>query len=110
MQKKALWIPDKDYIENSNMSKFRLFVNEKFKINLMQYDDLYDWSVNYPANFWQCLWEFFDIIHSKKYHSVLSFKDKTKSADDISNYRWFDGAKLNFAENLLRFNDDETAL
>lgn len=110
MEKIPLWTPDNTAIENANITKFRQFVNSKYKINLTDYNEFYKWSVDYIANFWQCMWEFFDIIHSKKYQSALSLKDKNKSANDITNFKWFDGAKLNFAENLLRFDDEETAI
>lgn len=110
MYKNPLWTPDDNYVHNSNMDKFRLHVNEKYKQNLNNYHDLYQWSVDYPANFWQTLWEYFDVIYSKKFSNVLSTKDTSKSYDDITNYKWFEGAKLNFAENLLRFDDDEIAI
>lgn len=110
MEKIPLWTPDNTAIDNANITKFRQFVNSKYKINLTDYNEFYKWSVDYIANFWQCMWEFFDIIHSKKYQSTLSLKDKSKSANDITNFKWFDGAKLNFAENLLRFDDEETAI
>ncbi|GAB1370489.1 acetoacetate--CoA ligase [Candidatus Kapaibacterium sp.] len=110
MYKNPLWTPDDNYVHNSNMDKFRLHVNEKYKQNLNNYHDLYQWSIDYPANFWQTLWEYFDVIYSKKFSNVLSTKDTSKSYDDITNYKWFEGAKLNFAENLLRFDDDEIAI
>ncbi len=110
MQKIPLWQPTNSQIENANMTKFRIFINNKYEIDLKNYDELYDWSINYIVNFWQSLWEFFDIIYSKKYNSVLSIKDKNKSPELMTNYEWFKGAKLNFAENLLRFSDDETAI
>ncbi|MBX3044512.1 MAG: acetoacetate--CoA ligase [Candidatus Kapabacteria bacterium] len=110
MQKFPLWTPNSANIENSNINKFRIYVNEKYKIDLQNYSELYDWSVIYIANFWQCCWDFFDIIHSKRFDTVLSLKDNDKSPDDITNYEWFKGAKLNFAENLLRFSDDEPAI
>jgi len=110
MNKIPLWTPDIETINNSNITKFRFFVNEKYNLNLGNYQELYQWSIDYIANFWQCMWEFFDIIHTKKYNSVLSLKCLENSPDDITNYLWFDGAKLNFAENLLRFCDDEPAI
>jgi acetoacetyl-CoA synthetase len=110
MQKIPLWSPSEEQILDSNITKFRIYVNDTYGINLADYNELYDWSVKYLVNFWQTLWDFFDIIHSRKYDSVLSLKDMNKSADDITNYKWFEGAKLNFAENLLRFADDEPAI
>ncbi len=110
MPKQPLWTPDEKSVNNSNMTKFRYFINKKYSLNLSDYNELYKWSVDYIANFWQCLWEFFDIIYSKKFDTVLTIKDKNVSQNDITNYKWFKGSKLNFAENLLRFADDESAI
>lgn len=41
---------------------------------------------------------------------ILTKINTGSKAEDIRNYQWFKGAKLNFAENLLRFRDEELAL
>lgn len=109
MNNKLLWQPTEEQINNAHISKFRNFVNLKYKIKLNDYNDLYNWSINYVANFWQSFWEFSDIIYSENYKNILTLMDKN-NPNDIRNYKWFEGAKLNFAENLLRFRDDEIAL
>jgi len=109
MESKLLWQPSEEQINNSHITKFRNFVNLKYNINLNDYNDLYNWSINYIANFWQSFWEFSDIIYSENYKNILTLVDKN-NPNDIRNYKWFDGAKLNFAENLLRFRDEEIAL
>lgn len=109
MEMKPLWRPGKALVNDSNMNKFREFINFQYSISLNTYDELYDWSVNYPANFWESMWEFSDIIHSVVYENVLSLKPNS-DPEDIRNYEWFPGAKLNFAENLLRYRDDQTAI
>ena len=67
------------------------------------YSDLYNWSVNNIEEFWKSIWEYSGIIHSESYNEVLIRKE-------IYNSQWFTGSKLNFAQNLLRFNDDNTAI
>ena len=57
--------------------------------------------------FWQEFWHFADIVHSKPYERVL---DKPDNAMDDLPFKWFDGALLNYSENLLRFDDDKVAL
>lgn len=109
MNNKLLWQPTEEQINNAHITKFRDFVNLKYKIKLNDYNDLYNWSINYVANFWQSFWEFSDIIYSENYKNILTLMDKN-NPNDIRNYKWFEGAKLNFAENLLRFRDDEIAL
>jgi len=65
--------------------------------------ELYKWSVSNIEKFWETIWKHSSIIHRSKFHSILEGKE-------IWNCRWFPGAELNFAENLLRFNDDHIAI
>ncbi|HRP01290.1 MAG TPA: acetoacetate--CoA ligase [Candidatus Kapabacteria bacterium] len=109
MKKIALWSPTPDQIESANMSKFINFINLKYSIKLKNYNDLYQWSITYIANFWDAIWNFMDVIYSKEAKNTLT-QLRNSNPKDIRSYRWFCGAKLNFAENLLRFNDEETAL
>ena len=55
-------------------------------------------------DFWAAMWDFAGIIASKKYNSVV--EDINKFPGTI----WFPGAELNFAENLLKYDDDQLAL
>jgi acetoacetyl-CoA synthetase len=99
-----LWQPSAAAIKQTNMYRFMQFANKRHKLQCSQYSDLYDWSVSSIDDFWAAVWDFVEIIHSKPY---------TRIVDDTTNMpgaKWFEGARLNFAENLLRFRDDQTAL
>jgi len=100
---KLLWTPSSDRIANSNMTRFITFVNRKHGLKLDGYDRLYEWSVEDIPGFWAAMWEFAPIIFSRHYDEVVDDLGKFPGA------RWFGGARLNFAENLLRFRDDRTA-
>jgi acetoacetyl-CoA synthetase len=100
---KLLWTPSEKRKEQANITKFIKFVNEKYSLAIESYDVLYDWSVNNIADFWASIWDFIPIIASRKYDEVI---------DDLTKFpgaKWFEGAGLNFAENLLRYRDDRTA-
>ena len=101
--KKPLWIPSIDGIENSNIIRYIKWINKKYRKFFHTYEDLYNWSVNNIEDFWESIWNYSKIIHSKKYTSVLKSKQMLGS-------KWFNGAKLNFAENLLKFNDEKIAI
>ena len=101
---KLLWKPSEERIRNTNMYRFMGTVNEKFKQNFTDYPSLYQWSIENIADFWATMWEFADIIASKPYDQVIDDAAKMPGA------HWFSGARLNFAENLLRFRDDRVAL
>ncbi len=79
-------------------------INDKFGKNFNEYNALYEWSVENIPEFWATMWDFGDIKASKPYEDVIDDVTKMPGA------KWFSGAQLNFAENLLRFRDDEIAL
>ena len=101
---KLLWKPSEEQIKNSNMYRFMNVINEKYHQNFSEFEPLYQWSIENIADFWENFWEFADIIASKPYEQAIDDVAKMPGA------RWFSGARLNFAQNLLRFRDDKAAL
>jgi len=101
--KKPLWTPSEAQIKNANITRFIEFVNREYGKNFKSYDDLYQWSIDRIPDFWAAVWNFTEVKASKKYDQVVDDLNKFPGA------RWFVGAKLNFAENLLRYRDDRLA-
>ena len=101
--KKPLWTPSINLIENSNILKFIKWTNKKYRKSFKSYNELYDWSVDNIEDFWASIWEFSKIKYSKKYDAFLS-------GDKMFGAKWFEGTKLNFAENLLRYSDNRKAI
>ncbi len=101
---RPLWTPSEERIKQSNMFRFMNLANDRYGRNFVEYQELYDWSVTNIAEFWALLWEFIDVKASKSYDRVIDDLAKMPGAE------WFPGAELNFAENLLRYRDDHTAL
>jgi acetoacetyl-CoA synthetase len=101
---KLLWKPTEEQIKQSNMYRFMQSINETYQQDFKEYAPLYDWSIENISDFWAAFWDFADIIHSKGYDQVIDDAKKMPGA------RWFPGAELNFAENLLRYRDDRVAL
>ncbi len=99
-----LWEPSKERISNANITRFISFVNEKYSLTLSGYQALYQWSVDRREDFWAAVWEFGQVIASVPYDRVLD------DSPTMIGAKWFVGARLNFAENLLRFRDDGVAL
>ncbi len=103
--KSPLWQPSDTQINNARMTKFMEFVNKRFDKGFDSYGELYQWSVDSISDFWTAVWDFVEINASVGY-------DRNKVVDDpkkMPGAKWFDGAMLNFAENLLRYRDDRTA-
>lgn len=102
--KKPLWVPSKERIEKANMTRFINYINNKYQKNISSYPELYHWSITNIPQFWESMWEFGNIIASQPYKEIVN------SLEDMLGAKWFSGAKLNFAENLLRYRDDQTAI
>ena len=82
---------------------------------VLDYDRLYAWSIERPEEFWPGVWRFCGVIAQdvepeKAWDVVLIGGDRMAPPDPVEGPRWFLGARLNFAENLLRFRDDREAL
>ncbi|MBI5251975.1 MAG: acetoacetate--CoA ligase [Desulfomonile tiedjei] len=101
---RPLWEPSEERINNANITRFIQFVNDKYSLGLKGYQDLYQWSVDKREEFWVAVWDFCGVIVSKPYDKVL------EDSPTMIGAKWFVGARLNFAENLLRFRDDQPAL
>ncbi|RLD37515.1 MAG: acetoacetate--CoA ligase, partial [Bacteroidetes bacterium] len=104
MNYKKLWSPTVERSEHSRMKTFMEEVNEKFGKDFQTYDELFQWSVEQPADFWGAFWYFSGIRYSKDFDTVVDDPKKMPGA------KWFEGARLNFAENLLPRRDDKTAI
>jgi acetoacetyl-CoA synthetase len=102
--KTPLWQPSAERIKNSNLSSLMAQLKEKKGLEFATYDELHKWSVDERADFWESVWEYGGIISSKGYDEVMVDGDKMPGA------KWFTGARLNFAENLLRFRDEKEAM
>jgi acetoacetyl-CoA synthetase len=101
---KLLWKPSEEKIKQSNMYRFMNFINEKHHQDFKEYERLYRWSIDNIPDFWASYWEFAQIKFSKPYDRVIDDVTKMPGA------KWFEGARLNFAENLLSYTDDRIAL
>lgn len=101
---KLLWTPSEDWVRHANITRFIQYVNDRQSQAIHSSWELYDWSIKQIPDFWATLWDFEEVRHSRKYDKVV---------DDLAKFpgaQWFPGAKLNFAENLLRYTDDQPAI
>lgn len=98
-----LWKPSPERIASAQLTRFQQSISDKYNIELTDYRDLHRWSVERIADFWSEIWRASKIVHSASYDSEL---------DDpqMPGAKWFSGSRLNFAENLLRYSDERTAI
>jgi len=104
MQYQKLWQASEEKIKNSYIYDFAQKISEKYGLIFKDYQSFHEWSVSNIPAFWSEAWEYFDIIHSRAPRQII---------DDINTMpgaKWFSGSRLNFAENLLRYRDERTAI
>ncbi|MBK7091719.1 MAG: acetoacetate--CoA ligase [bacterium] len=101
--KDPIWRPTTERIANSNLTAYQKFLVDNFALKFADFAQLYQWSVSDIPKFWKSIWKFADVIHSRGY-------DRINDGDHMWDNHWFTGAKLNYAENLLRHSADRNAI
>ncbi|KAI9373199.1 hypothetical protein BJX61DRAFT_398983 [Aspergillus egyptiacus] len=82
--------------KSTQMWAFKQKLEQEKQLSFPTYYDLYTWSVKNRAAFWDFAWKYFPVIHEGTYSTVV---DESARIDSIP--RWFEGVRLNFAENML---------
>lgn len=95
----VLWSPSRERVERSAMFGFNRWVEREFDLTHTDYATLHTWSVDRLGDFWESLWTFFDVTSSTDAGRALD-RERMPGAD------WFPRARLNYAENLLRWAKD----
>ena len=91
-----LWSPGPDRIAGTNITRFTAMVRERHGMNADDYAALHRWSIENRAAFWSAVWDYGEVIGDRGDGPILIDGDRMPGA------KWFPGARLNFAENLLR--------
>jgi acetoacetyl-CoA synthetase len=95
----VLWTPSPERIAASNLAGFAT----RLGLDPADYDALWRWSIEHRGEFWQAVWDDGGVIASRQ-------ADRAVGREAMPGTEWFPGARLNFAENLLRRDDDTPAI
>lgn len=87
--------PTDDELQRSNMAQYMRWLAQHGYGEFDDYASLYNWSVNQLEAFWASVWDYTDVIAHQPYERVLAERR-------MPGAQWFPGARLNYAENLLR--------
>ena len=96
---KLLWTPTDEFKESANLSRYIAWLAKEKGTTFKDYEQLWTWSVDQPGDFWQSLWDYFEIIADGEYSAVLQ-------GNKMPHYKWFEGTKLNYAEHIFRNEND----
>ena len=97
IEAQPLWRPNPNTVGDTGMA---IFMQAS---GYGRYADLWQWSIDEPQAFWSKLWDFTGVI-GEKGTKILVDREKMPGAG------WFPEARLNYAENLLRYRDAGEAL
>ena len=102
----VLWAPDDKTVRKARITRFMSWLEDRLKLHLSGYEDLWQWSVSRPAEFWTAVWDYFEVLGDRGDGPALA-------GEVMPDVRWFDGATLNYARNALRTawtDPDRTAI
>jgi len=101
---RPLWEPSAERRERATLTRYERWLEEREGRSFADYDELWRWSVDDLEAFWASIWDFCEVRASRPYDRVLEQRA-------MPGARWFVGAELNYAENLLlRGADDDVAV
>src|SRR5664279_3069871 len=93
-----LWEPSPELLAGAEMTRFMAWAGVRRGRPFADYGELWRWSVEDVEEFWAAIWDFCGVRASKGYERVLSSHEMPGAA-------WFEGAELNYAENVLAGRD-----
>src|ERR1700730_4562984 len=102
---RPIWTPSPKRAAAANLARFMACVNARQGLRMADYDDLYQWSIEKSAQFWTEVARFADVRASFDKDAPV-----IENPHAVPGARFFPGARLNFAENLLRYRDAHPAL
>ena len=118
-----LWSPSRERAAATNLARFASAARahgyhgyqRPSGAAAVDYPSLHAWSIDHPEQFWPAVWEFCAVVadnlpDGSQWTEVVRGLDRMAPPDPTAGPRWFLGARLNFAENLLRYRDDRLAL
>jgi len=89
---RLLWKPDPASVRRTNISDFLKWLDRR-GLAFGSYDELWSWSVDDLEGFWGAIWKYFDVADAD--YPVLGERK-------MPGARWFEGAELNFAEQVFK--------
>lgn len=99
----VLWTPPAQMLTDCRMARYLRWLTERSGLEFDGYRDLWEWSTHDLPAFWRSIWEYFDVLADGDPTRVLV-------EEKMPGGQWFPDTRLNYAENLLRGDDDQTVI
>ena len=102
----ALWQPTPEEQQKTLLTQFTKKIQDRYNLPDSEYSTLHKWSIEHPELFWEEVWKDCEVISSETWSKVMG-KNLFNVRNASGSSGWFEGARLNFAENLLSQGKDE---
>ncbi|MDG4793220.1 acetoacetate--CoA ligase [Micromonospora sp. WMMD1082] len=103
----VLWTPPADVLQRSRIGAYLRWLADHRGLEFADYDALWRWSVTDLDAFWRSIWDHFEVVAHTPPTATLAHRG-------MPGARWFPGATLNYAENVLRMpgraDDDQVVI
>ena len=99
-----LWMPSLEHAQTTHMARFIAEIGDRIDAGVRNYETLYRYSVERPESFWNAIWDYGEVRADRRGEPV------TENWPAMPGTRWYPDARLNFAANLLRRDDDSIAI
>jgi len=90
-----LWEPGPEWIADSNLRRFQDWLRREKGLEFGDYHEIWRWSLENLETFWASVWDYFEVDASAPYRKVLGRRE-------MPGAEWFPGARLNYAQHILR--------
>lgn len=90
-----LWTPSPERVAKSNVTAYMRWLEKERGLKFSNYEQLWRWSSTDLEAFWQSIWDYFSVQSSAPHERVLADRR-------MPGAKWFPGARLNYAQNVLR--------
>ena len=104
MPEQAIWNPSQSSIEKLQITQFQQHLNQKFSLNISNYQQLHQFSIDETEKFWQEMVSFCDIDFIQAATETVSYDKHMIDTD------WFINGRLNYAQNILKYRSDKIAI
>ena len=99
-----LWKINEKKLNKTNLKKYSDFINKNYKVDANKnFNKIWKWSVDNPKIFWKSIWDFTKV--KGDLGNVL-----LKESDIFYKNKFFPDARLNYAENLLKKNNEKKSI
>ncbi|QJD78470.1 acetoacetate--CoA ligase [Spirosoma rhododendri] len=98
-----LYTPDRRTTDQSLLQRYINWLFVKKGLYFRDYDDLWDWSATDLEDFWESIYQFFDVQSHTEYHQIIY----RPNDEDMIGVRWFEGATVNYAEHIFRHKTNQ---